>query len=117
MLVESLFFFSSRRRHTRYWRDWSSDVCSSDLPLAQFALHAGWSPADQIRDHARERVPALLQIGMGGDVLERLLDPTHQVPADVEQHPDLAVAAVEQTFFELFRGVVSRREQALEHEA
>src|SRR3712207_8022441 len=27
-------FFSSRRRHTRYWRDWSSDVCSSDLILA-----------------------------------------------------------------------------------
>src|SRR3712207_8771788 len=26
-----IFFFSSRRRHTRYWRDWSSDVCSSDL--------------------------------------------------------------------------------------
>src|SRR3712207_7204578 len=29
------FVFSSRRRHTRYWRDWSSVVCSSDLP--------GWS--------------------------------------------------------------------------
>src|SRR3712207_6985727 len=27
-------FFSSRRRHTRYWRDWSSDVCSSDLMTA-----------------------------------------------------------------------------------
>src|SRR3712207_592596 len=27
------FFFSSRRRHTRYWRDWSSDVCSSDLGI------------------------------------------------------------------------------------
>src|SRR5437868_14382918 len=27
-----LFFFSSRRRHTRSKRDWSSDVCSSDLP-------------------------------------------------------------------------------------
>src|SRR5690554_1223784 len=27
-----LFFFSSRRRHTRCGRDWSSDVCSSDLP-------------------------------------------------------------------------------------
>src|SRR5437762_7349092 len=26
-----LFFFSSRRRHTRYIGDWSSDVCSSDL--------------------------------------------------------------------------------------
>src|SRR5690606_40310761 len=26
-----LFFFSSRRRHTSFSRDWSSDVCSSDL--------------------------------------------------------------------------------------
>src|SRR5207247_6201457 len=31
-LYRSLFFFSSRRRHTRSTRDWSSDVCSSDLP-------------------------------------------------------------------------------------
>src|SRR5690349_22627489 len=30
-----IFFFSSRRRHTRSLRDWSSDVCSSDL------IHAG----------------------------------------------------------------------------
>src|SRR5258707_5706782 len=30
-LIRTFFFFSSRRRHTRYWRDWSSDVCSSDL--------------------------------------------------------------------------------------
>src|SRR3712207_7438875 len=30
-----LFFFSSRRRHTRYWRDWSSDVCSSDLNVVE----------------------------------------------------------------------------------
>src|SRR5690625_7601435 len=29
-----LFFFSSRRRHTRWPRDWSSDVCSSDLTIA-----------------------------------------------------------------------------------
>src|SRR5207249_8275210 len=29
------FFFSSRRRHTRSKRDWSSDVCSSDLFLGQ----------------------------------------------------------------------------------
>src|SRR5690606_40082877 len=28
---DSPFFFSSRRRHTRFSRDWSSDVCSSDL--------------------------------------------------------------------------------------
>src|SRR3712207_9433184 len=31
MCLIGFFFFSSRRRHTRYWRDWSSDVCSSDL--------------------------------------------------------------------------------------
>src|SRR5690606_40226312 len=31
VLLWSLFFFSSRRRHTRFSRDWSSDVCSSDL--------------------------------------------------------------------------------------
>src|SRR5690606_40419098 len=31
------FFFSSRRRHTRFSRDWSSDVCSSDL-LADLTL-------------------------------------------------------------------------------
>src|ERR1035437_6402795 len=30
-------FFSSRRRHTRYWRDWSSDVCSSDLQESLYA--------------------------------------------------------------------------------
>src|SRR5690606_40836325 len=29
------FFFSSRRRHTRFSRDWSSDVCSSDLTIAE----------------------------------------------------------------------------------
>src|SRR3712207_8017876 len=33
-----LFFFSSRRRHTRYWRDWSSDVCSSDLTVVETRL-------------------------------------------------------------------------------
>ena len=31
MVVVGVFFFSSRRRHTRYIGDWSSDVCSSDL--------------------------------------------------------------------------------------
>src|SRR5690606_40614340 len=33
------FFFSSRRRHTRFSRDWSSDVCSSDL---KFRNHEQW---------------------------------------------------------------------------
>src|SRR5437762_11254399 len=30
-MADASFFFSSRRRHTRYIGDWSSDVCSSDL--------------------------------------------------------------------------------------
>src|SRR5207249_9078111 len=30
-VIVDMFFFSSRRRHTRSKRDWSSDVCSSDL--------------------------------------------------------------------------------------
>src|SRR5215208_8418702 len=37
MLCTWDFFFSSRRRHTRWPRDWSSDVCSSDL----FGVHSG----------------------------------------------------------------------------
>src|SRR5207245_7503779 len=33
--------FSSRRRHTRCYRDWSSDVCSSDLPRDVHAAQTG----------------------------------------------------------------------------
>src|SRR5207247_6619609 len=46
-LIRTLFFFffSSRRRHTRSTRDWSSDVCSSDLSGSTFAtLSTRWAP-------------------------------------------------------------------------
>src|SRR5207248_4867445 len=33
-----IFVFSSRRRHTRSYGDWSSDVCSSDLPMTRRVL-------------------------------------------------------------------------------
>src|SRR5690606_8141439 len=36
-----VFFFSSRRRHTRFSRDWSSDVCSSDLAVSESTLPWG----------------------------------------------------------------------------
>src|SRR5207249_8453121 len=42
------FFFSSRRRHTRSKRDWSSDVCSSDLsraPVEGYEIHCGRTTA------------------------------------------------------------------------
>src|SRR6266403_3702193 len=36
------FFFSSRRRHTRSLRDWSSDVCSSDLTAERLFREIGY---------------------------------------------------------------------------
>src|SRR5690606_39945721 len=43
------FFFSSRRRHTRFSRDWSSDVCSSDLERA--CQHQGVRWRQRLRRH------------------------------------------------------------------
>src|SRR5690606_41187006 len=43
------FFFSSRRRHTRFSRDWSSDVCSSDLPRKL---------SNKPRKHQKRRLPS-----------------------------------------------------------
>src|SRR3989475_11054343 len=83
-----MFFFSSRRRHTRFDCDWSSDVCSSDL--AQAGIRIGGTPGDPEQDqnqrheeyqryhHAHE--PELLsdhrkdEIGvLGGQECEALL--------------------------------------------
>src|SRR2546430_4540666 len=36
LIGDRLFFFTSRRRHTRFDCDWSSDVCSSDLGIPAF---------------------------------------------------------------------------------
>src|SRR5207245_8709517 len=45
--VVLFFFFPSRRRHTRCYRDWSSDVCSSDL-LVLILDDLQWSDADSL---------------------------------------------------------------------
>src|SRR5690606_21194793 len=53
--TQSYFFFSSRRRHTRFSRDWSSDVCSSDLrPLLIFSRDEILSYAKQHHINWRE---------------------------------------------------------------
>src|SRR5437016_6489909 len=51
-IILALFFFSSRRRHTRLVSDWSSDVCSSDL-LDTRAGRAGRAPACRCEGTAR----------------------------------------------------------------
>src|SRR5207249_5711582 len=65
----SFFFFSSRRRHTRSKRDWSSDVCSSDLlprsagrrrcspPRRRPALRGRARRDSRARSSTRPRVP------------------------------------------------------------
>src|SRR3712207_3164946 len=63
------FFFSSRRRHTRYWRDWSSDVCSSDLVSTY---------AEALFEAARER-----------DELEGTLDDLRDFAAALEESEEL----------------------------
>src|SRR6266704_5986878 len=58
---QNYFFFSSRRRHTRSKRDWSSDVCSSDLPrsaaTADFARNRPTTSglAMRVRSRSEER--------------------------------------------------------------
>src|SRR5207249_6824115 len=47
------FFFSSRRRHTRSKRDWSSDVCSSDLVKANAYGHGLLGVAQALADDAQ----------------------------------------------------------------
>src|SRR5699024_11984862 len=57
----SMFFFSSRRRHTRSKRDWSSDVCSSDLIL----------PKDVVfNEHLQSSANAALAIRVLGEALK-----------------------------------------------
>src|SRR2546429_3884752 len=52
------FFFSSRRRHTRCSRDWSSDVCSSDLLVADFH-GSGMSTGPHPMTYCREALSKL----------------------------------------------------------
>src|SRR5439155_15586700 len=53
VILYCYFFFSSRRRHTRWPRDWSSDVCSSDLPNLAEERRNGWKSSRAVLDAAR----------------------------------------------------------------
>src|SRR5690625_5733673 len=75
----SLFFFSSRRRHTRWPRDWSSDVCSSDLMTAEQVNPLNKRILGIIRDTNPERLVVIAgEDYSGAHTLETL-----EVPDDV----------------------------------
>src|SRR5690606_39284022 len=73
------FFFSSRRRHTRFSRDWSSDVCSSDLVNPGYSKEAGkQAPIFASRGRTvtdantqTSRIPSLWMLGFyNGSILD-----------------------------------------------
>src|SRR5690606_30484111 len=64
------FFFSSRRRHTRFSRDWSSDVCSSDL-------------ARYIGRHGSERVKKAVLVSAVPPLMVKTADNPDGVPQEV----------------------------------
>src|SRR6266496_6057573 len=73
-ITRSSFFFSSRRRHTRSLRDWSSDVCSSDLddPLARGLALAAGIPARALPRDAGSMLASLADEGVALVVLDAL---------------------------------------------
>src|SRR5687768_18571394 len=62
-----MFFFSSRRRHTRCSRDWSSDVCSSDLEFARLSGDGAITS-----DNIEKAILAFLETQPRSIVLQRL---------------------------------------------
>src|SRR4030066_181656 len=78
------FFFSSRRRHTRFKCDWSSDVCSSDLKLLYSArvipyrgswLDFEFDPKDflYVRIDRRRKLPATILLRSLGMTTQEML--------------------------------------------
>src|SRR3712207_8024211 len=69
------FFFSSRRRHTRYWRDWSSDVCSSDLAAGKVFVRDAWLDlaSDTFGQLARGQQPSGAFLATSGTVHPELV--------------------------------------------
>src|SRR2546422_1616340 len=57
------FFFSSRRRHTRCSRDWSSDVCSSDLARLGAARERAGRAAAEVEEARRQSAALAEEMG------------------------------------------------------
>src|SRR5262249_18502709 len=66
-----------------------------DFPFTKFRLNSGWRVIHEICGKTLVFNTRLAEIVMTSDVLQTLFDPPDQVLADVEQHADLAVPALE----------------------
>src|SRR5260370_5220112 len=85
--VLDFFFFSSRRRHTRFKCDWSSDVCSSDLDLAlRIASSRESLPGTFI---ARPLRPTAFYLAASREDVKRRGMPN--TPGDLREHDFIAV--------------------------
>src|SRR6266536_4249030 len=108
MILFYFFFFSSRRRHTRSTRDWSSDVCSSDLVRVTDKIREslGRQPTDEeiaeelgltaleveaLRQTSRDSVSLETPIGEEGDTeLGHLIEDVNATsPAEAALESDL----------------------------
>src|SRR5215813_11353788 len=106
------FFFSSRRRHTRCGRDWSSDVCSSDLASGDSVelRTAERAEAMKVLADAGAEVTAaapdvLLVKGLSADRTVAALTAKHVTFAEVTTHR----ASLEEAYMGLTRDAVEYR--------
>src|ERR1022692_392821 len=74
-----LFFFSSRRRHTRLQGDWSPDVCSSDVLVQKAYSYGASADGEGLVPRAKDRET---NTGNSGSV--RLFDPSVVLPRAVQ---------------------------------
>src|SRR5688500_20392773 len=80
-----MFFFSSRRRHTRLQGDWSSDVCSSDLDRANAAVNPPADSASCGSDGRRGPLLELARIGVeAADAIRQLRSEERRVGKDCD---------------------------------
>src|SRR3989449_789453 len=110
--IVGIFFFSSRRRHTRCSRDWSSDVCSSDLalPNSRIILHQPMGDfsgqATDVDIHAkeilriRERLNTILS--------QHTTQPLERIQRDTDR--DFIMTATASKEYGLIDQVISKRE-------
>src|SRR5260221_4670529 len=82
------FFFSSRRRHTRSLCDWSSDVCSSDLPETLNAVDA-WLSSIPGNAYANVRQPIVSTLNLAHMMPVSAVWRSEEHTSELQSHSDI----------------------------